>query len=117
MSGIEAGYEDLETLERCLEDVQGMSMEILEWGGAYLIDHVMEIERDRKCVFTTRQIYGCWFCVAEQMVDGWISNVCDDSPDMSPEDVESSVRSYEAMRPSNNRRHQLLREMMELERG
>ena len=86
-------------------------MEILALENSGTIDTVQEIEKDTKCQFTGRQIVHCWRDGVNQCIDSQINNLYETpiDKDFTEEERDERVAGWEAQRPENARRQQIIK--------
>ena len=88
---------------RCMD-----CMEVLSLENSVMIDTVQDIEKNAKCQFTGRQIVRCWTEGVNQCIDEQITNLFE-TPEIPEEERDERVAGWEAQRPENARRQQIIK--------
>ena len=86
-------------------------MEVVALDHPGMIDTVQDIEKNAKCQFTGRQIIRCWTEGVNQCIDEQISNLFETpiDEDFTEEERDERVADWEAQRPENARRQQIIK--------
>ena len=93
--------------------------EVLALENSGTIDTVQEVEKDTKCQFTGRQIVRCWTEGVNQGIDSQINNLYETpiDKDFPEEERDERVEGWEAQRPENARRQQIIKSIESVQEG